>query len=358
VDDVLGWNFVDWNNAPFDDDGHGTLVSGIIAANTNNAKGIAGINWGAKIMPLKVSDSTGRTNAFDVAKAIMYAANNGARVINLSFGGGEISAIEQLAVDYANARGAIVVASSGNEGVNIENYSPASLRGVITVGGTGYDDSPVEDYNFGQNVFVAAPSERIFSLRARNTSSLGRGLVSIYSFGEDGLYYYAGGTSFSAPMVSGTVSLMLSMDPTLTLDEVRWKLLQGAVSKAKKGGWDPHAGFGRIDAVSALEADPAQGMVLAWLERPEIFGERVLFFGSASAAKFKAYTLEIGRGSNPSSWTTVKESEGPTSSGVLGMASAASILKSRDWSLRLRVTTQDDKRSEATYQFNSRDLKR
>jgi subtilisin family serine protease len=353
VDDVVGWNFVDWNNAPFDDDGHGTVVAGIIAANTNNSKGISGINWGAKVMVLKVSDSEGRTTAFDTAKAIVYAVNNGAEVINLSLGGGKASLIEQMAVDYATMKGVVVVAAAGNEGIDISDYAPASLRGVITVGGTDTEDKPVERYNYGDNVFIAAPAKRIFSLRARNTSTLGRNMLNMHSFGPDRAYYIADGTSFAAPIVSGTISLMLARDPSLSNEQIAWALRSTARDVGKKG-WGPYTGFGRLDAFEALKANAGE-FVWAQLWEPEKVKDVLVIYGTGYAASFDSYRLELGKGKRPGKWRTLHESKKPLISGAAGVVKAEDLKKSSYWTLRLSITDKNGKTSQDTLTLMTKD---
>ena len=103
VDDLIGWNFIDDNNNPWDQAGHGTHISGVIAAARGNGAGIAGINSGAQIMPLKALNFLGRGRSVAIAEAIYYAVRNGARVINISFGGEHVSVIEKKAIDHAVA---------------------------------------------------------------------------------------------------------------------------------------------------------------------------------------------------------------------------------------------------------------
>ena len=104
IDDVIGWNFVDKHNVPWDFDGHGTFVAGVIAA-THNDVGIAGVNPAAKIMVLKAMDAVGNTHASFVAEAIVYAADNGAQIINVSIGGESLTEIERMAIEYADDQG-------------------------------------------------------------------------------------------------------------------------------------------------------------------------------------------------------------------------------------------------------------
>ena len=230
IDDVVGWNFVQKNNLPWDFGGHGTLLAGVIAGSQNNGIGIAGINPHAKIMVLKVVDDRGRTNAGLVAKAILYAAYNGARVINLSVGGKDLTLAGKLAIDYAHHKGAVIVVAAGNNGINVKDFGPAALNKVITVAATDPNDKRLGYSNWGAGIDIAAPGVDVLSLRAMG-SDLVRGVPGMkYKPGEnyvgkDKKYYRASGTSVAAPIVAGTASLMLSKYPHLTNKQVKHMLL-------------------------------------------------------------------------------------------------------------------------------------
>src|SRR5579863_9590530 len=123
--DVIGWNFLEHNNKPWDYDGHGTFVAVILAASWKDADGIAGINPFARLMVLKAVNDFGHARASYLAEAIAYAADHGARVINVSVGDKGSTAIEQAAVDYAYFKGAVIVVAAGNEGAEIKDYGIA-----------------------------------------------------------------------------------------------------------------------------------------------------------------------------------------------------------------------------------------
>ncbi len=218
VDDIVGWNFVRNRNKPWDYDGHGTFVTGVIAAAQSNGIGISGISSSAKIMPLKALDAFGRGYASMAAEAINYAAEHGARIINLSLGGRTLTKVEQLAVDHARSKGAIVVVAAGNSGQSVADFSPAGLRGVVTVTATDRKDKRAGFSNWGPLVDIAAPGVDVLSLRARRTDllSLIRGVKYKRGdgiLGEDRSYYRASGTSFAAPIVTGTITELLAGNP-------------------------------------------------------------------------------------------------------------------------------------------------
>lgn len=168
VDDVRGWDFVDHDNNPIDPQGHGTHVSGIIAAKGDNEDGITGICWVAQIMPLRVSNALGIISVADEISAIDYAINNDAKIINASFGGYNYSLAERIAIDNANSAGILFVASAGNDGTDNDSkpYYPAGydLDNIITVASTDQKDNLSSFSNYGSHsVDLGAPGERIYS---------------------------------------------------------------------------------------------------------------------------------------------------------------------------------------------------
>jgi subtilisin family serine protease len=132
VDDVIGWDFFDRDGKPWDFDGHGTFVSGLIAGSWKDKSGIAGINPFARLMILKAVNNFGHSRASYVAEAIAYAADNGARVINLSLGGKEPTKVAQAAIDYAYSKGVVIVVAAGNEGADISKFGITGSDKVLT----------------------------------------------------------------------------------------------------------------------------------------------------------------------------------------------------------------------------------
>ena len=168
TDDCNGWNFLDDNNNPTDYNTHGTHVSGTIAAIGNNNNGITGVMWNAKIMPLRFLGVSGSGSTADAAAAVTYAANNGARIINASFGGGPYSQTMYDAINYARSRNVLFVAAAGNAGTNNDTTPayPASynLDNIISVAATTQTDALASFSNFGAtSVDLAAPGVNIYS---------------------------------------------------------------------------------------------------------------------------------------------------------------------------------------------------
>jgi subtilisin family serine protease len=219
VDDIRGWDFVDDDNDPIDDNSlyetyHGTHVAGIIGAEGNNNVGITGVCWYASIMPLRILNANGTGNVADEIEAIDYAIDKGARIINVSLGGSFYSQSEYESIESAKDAGLLLVAAAGNDGTDNDSTPgyPASyeLDNIISVAASDYNDDLASWSNYGSlSVDVAAPGVAIYSTKAGDT------------------YQYLSGTSMAAPHVSGLAALIWSEDNSLTYSEVRDRILNG-----------------------------------------------------------------------------------------------------------------------------------
>jgi subtilisin family serine protease len=219
-----------------DENGHGTHVAGTIAAKAGNGEGIVGVAPEARILPVKVLDGEGSGYDSDIAEGIVWAADAGAQVINLSLGGPDQSEAISEAVDYARGKNAVVIAAAGNsreEGSPVEY--PAADEGVIAVAATDDQDEVAEFSNAGDYVDVAAP---------------GTGIMSTVPGGE---YEKASGTSMAAPHVAGVAALMVGYRSSLTPDQVE-EFLESSAFDLGDEGFDNDYGNGRINANSALDA--------------------------------------------------------------------------------------------------------
>ncbi len=229
-----------------DDAGHGTFVAGIIAANADG-HGIVGVARGATIMPVKVLDCQGRGTSVELAQGIVYAAENGARVINISLGGNVDSFFVQEALRIAHDDyGVVIVAASGNSGEAGVTY-PARYPNVIAVGAASAGD-PGKRATFsayGPEVDVVAVGEGVIGTMAAAFCD-----EFLRCLNEDG-YAEADGTSFSAPQVSGLVALILSRRPLTTPDGMLL-ILKATADKVPPGGQPDWAGAGRINMLNAL----------------------------------------------------------------------------------------------------------
>ena len=225
---VPGYDFVNNDNNADDDNGHGTHCAGIAAAVTNNARGVAGVDWNARIMPVKVLSASGSGSFAAIANGITWAVDNGADVISLSLGGSSGSTTLQSAVDYAWSRNVVVVAAAGNSNTSAASY-PAFYTNCIAVGSTDQNDARSSFSNFGSWVDVAAPGSSILSTYDGNT------------------YATLSGTSMAAPAVAGLAGLLWAKNG-LTASNVS---IRNAIESTTDpvGTW---VSFGRINAARAL----------------------------------------------------------------------------------------------------------
>jgi len=357
VDDLIGWNFVDNDNNPWDQAGHGTHVAGVIAAESNNGVGIAGINRGVLIMPLKVLNFTGRGRSSGISEAIYYAVANGARVINLSLGGEEISPPEQRAIDYAWDHDVLVVAAAGNSGVSTENFGPAASPHVLTVGASDADDRHAGFSNWGASVDLVAPGIDVLSLRARDTDfALVAGLEDYapgeWFVGADALLYRASGTSFAAPLATGVASLVVAKNPDVTAAELLRILTQSARDIAVPGV-DQYTGYGLLDARAALVQPPESFLEVGIADVAVVQrkGKPVLqILGTVNADRLDRAWIEIGEGSDPQSWKKVSKTIKDTvDGGALDELEVKHFSGSSQWTLRLIGTHKSGQQREARF---------
>jgi subtilisin family serine protease len=256
VDDVNGCAFVSdsspgcantTNGFVNDDIGHGTFVAGIIAAPVNGI-GIAGIARNVRIMPVKVLDCYGVGDDVATARGILYAAKNGARVINLSLGGLHDSQATRDAIDQATAMGALVVAAAGNDGVQGVAF-PARMDEVLAVSAAKQSnpDQRADFSSWGPEVDVTAVGQDIVGTVPANRCFV------ILPCIPSGPYGVGSGTSFSTPQVSGLAALMFSLDPQLTPQQVT-DIIKRTATPVPAGNTPNWAGAGRINMLAALQA--------------------------------------------------------------------------------------------------------
>ena len=210
---------------------HGTSVAGVIGAIGDNGIGAAGLNWNASIMSVKIDDAAGNLPVANVAKGIIWAADNGAKIINLSLGTTADSPTLKSAVDYAYNRGCAIFAATGNDGNNSVSF-PARYSNVMAVGATGnaVSRAPISNYGPGLNIVA---------------------LTSYYTTIASGIYSSPAGTSFSSPQVAGLASLIWAINPKLTNEQVYRLIEQGA--KPLGGGFNEQTGYGFIDVGKTLQ---------------------------------------------------------------------------------------------------------
>lgn len=241
IDDVHGYNAFADSGDPMDKHSHGTHCAGTIAAEGNNNQGVVGVNWKATVMPVKIFGDDGRTNAAAILRGINYAAKNGARITSNSWGGG---AANQAIQDAFRNTSPLHIMAAGNSGANndLDPHYPSSydLNNNIAVAATDRNDKLAYFSCYGKNsVDIAAPG------------------VEIYSTVPGGGYGFKSGTSMATPHVSGAAGLLLAQDPTMSNDEIKTRLLQGADKVA--GLEDKVATGARLNINNALEYNYTPG---------------------------------------------------------------------------------------------------
>ncbi|MDD5731411.1 MAG: S8 family serine peptidase [Patescibacteria group bacterium] len=238
----FGYDFVNSDNDPMDDNQHGTEIAGIIAAQSNNGIGMAGIA-NVKIMAVKAVPYTGEGDVMDLARGITYAADNGARVANVSLGLAEDSQALDDAITYARSKNCLIVAATGNLNRNfIDN--PARNPNAVGVGAIDESGNKASYSNYGEGISLVALGNHIYSTSWNENNDLNA-------------YQYGNGTSFATPQVTGTVALLASKDPSLTSDQIKKRLVGSAKKIAAMGGLNymVQLGYGKLDAYTALTYD-------------------------------------------------------------------------------------------------------
>lgn len=243
---VPGWNFYDNNSNTSDVNGHGTMVAGVAAALGDNAMGVTGGAWNAKIMPMRISDTAGNLTYYSIiANSLTWAADHGARVANISYIISQVATV-QNAAQYMRNKGGVVVASAGNTGAF---DSTPNTSTILTVAATDSADQRAGWSAYGPVVDVAAPG------------------VGIWTTFPGGGYGAVSGTSFSSPLTAGVVALMLSANPALQPSQVD-SILTSTADDLGTPGRDDYYGYGRINAYRAVSA--AKAAVTADTQPPTV----------------------------------------------------------------------------------------
>ncbi len=323
---------------PIDFIGHGTHVSGIIAAIGNNGKGIIGVAPKAKIMPVKIFP-----NAYDsvCAAAIKYAADSGADILNNSWGpsGSHVSnPVIEDAIRYAYAKGCVIIFAAGNYSADTAYFAPANSPMVIAVASTDRFDKKSDFSNYGVTIDVGAPGgdsennslnkafQNILSLRAGGTDLYGDGISIVNT-----KYYRARGTSMACPYVSGLAALVLAKYPAFSNEDIR-QVLRVSAYDAETPGFDIYTGAGRINATKALAINsvlrakitsPVNGSSL------DQVAKLVAVSGTAMGTNFKQFELFFAPKNNLGNWAPIGSApiQFPVGNGVL-----------RVWSIRNLTT--------------------
>jgi len=243
---IGGYDFVNDDDDPTDDNGHGSNVGGIAFATGNNGSIHAGVNWSSDVLIVKVLNQNNTGEWTDLADGIIWAVDNGASIINISIAGQGVPQVLEEAVQYAYDNNVALIAAAGNSGGNIGAY-PAVYPQTISVGATTCNDERTTTPSWGSNyhntIDLVAPGSSIYSI----THNTNNGIAAL------------GGTSQATPMVAGVASLLLCIDPGLSVEDIRTILRNTADDQVGRtnediAGYDIYHGAGRLNAEAALLA--------------------------------------------------------------------------------------------------------
>ena len=332
IDDVNGWDFSEPSNSdgnggsqngdndPIDESGHGTHVAGIIGAAVDNDVGIAGIAWNCTLMPIRGAGVEGVRDDRSSA-AIIYAVDNGARVINMSWGGRERSFVLRDAVDYAYARGVLMVAASGNESEGASIF-PAGYRKVISVAATEQHKQKFYQSNFGASIDIGAPGNVILSTHINNR------------------YRPLSGTSMATAHVSGVAALVISKRPSLTHREVR-QILLSAVDPITES--PELVGAGNLNAARALMASASLQANILSPETHSGGSDQIEIVGTAGGFKFNTWQLLYGPSAVPTTFQSINAPSSEQKINELLLIWETSAVTEGIYTLRLEVTNLEGK---------------
>lgn len=300
VDDYQGWDFTDrvgfpfdstggdylgWDNDPLDEQGHGTYISGIAAAQTNNFTGVAGAAPNIKLVNLRAFDPGGYGEEDDVAAAILYAVQNGVKVLNMSFGDYSFSYVLRDVVQFAYSKNLVLVGSSGNGNSSVPHY-PSGYSEVICVGNSTQDDYRAGNSNYGSTLDMMAPGSQIVTT-ARNNN-----------------YASISGTSAATPFVAATAALILSLG-NYTNEEVK-QILKSTSDDIGEPGWDIYTGAGRLNMYRAVTVTAPS--VIKFNHPTQDFAtldDSLKINATVLSPLFSFYSLSYGYGLNPTNWISL-----------------------------------------------------
>ena len=280
---VSGYDVVNDDTHPNDDNSHGTHVAGTVAQSTNNSLGVAGVSFSSSLMPVKILDDNGDGTYADLAAGLVWATDNGAKIVNMSLSGPSAGQVLEDAVAYAYANGVTVIAATGNDGVDGVGYPAAYDNYVIAVGATRYDETRADYSNYGTELDMMGPGGDLDV--DQNADGYGDGIVqntfdpntkNPKNFG----YWFFEGTSMATPHVAGVAALIYASDikhPNAIRD-----ILQSTAEDLGVPGRDDLYGHGLVDALAAVqEAEERVGKWTAHSQNPlhgqEVGGPKVYY---------------------------------------------------------------------------------
>ncbi|GIK60911.1 MAG: S8 family serine peptidase [Ignavibacteriota bacterium] len=302
VDDYRGWDFTDrvgfpfdstggdylnWDNDPFDEYGHGTNISGIAGAETNNYTGIAGVAPNIKLVNLRAFDPGGYGEEDDVAAAILYAVQMKVKVLNMSFGDYSFSYVLRDVIRYAYSKNIVLVGSSGNSTPpSTDPHYPSGYSEVICVGNSTVYDFIATNSNYGSTLDLVAPGTLIMSTA------------------KDNKYALVSGTSAATPHVAATAALILSLE-SFTNEEVK-QIIKSTTDDIMEPGWDIESGAGRLNTHRALTTlAPSIIKFNHPYQDFAILDDSLKINATVLSPLFSYYSLYYGYGFNPTNWTSL-----------------------------------------------------
>jgi subtilisin family serine protease len=352
IDDVHGWDFADDDADPHDDFMHGTHVAGTVAAVGDNGIGVVGVAFESRLMAVRGLGTYGAGSTSDLAEAILYAVDNGADVVNASWGGPGSSQTLADVLAVAHAAGVVVVAAAGNFNSDASDFFPAGDPSVVAVAAFTHADRRASFSNFGITLDVGAPgggddpppskysSLSILSPLASGLAPLNVPPAALVLQSGGGSYVRLAGTSMAAPHVTGTVALILASDPGLSVEQVR-QVLRTTADDLPPAGVDSNSGYGLVNAAAAVVALIPLEAHLTAPAGDLLAPTDVAVTGTARGPGFVSYALDVRPAGAPAGWVPIAGPVAvPVADGVLATMDARGLADG-DHVLRLRVTGAD-----------------
>lgn len=343
IDDTKGWDFVDKeyfnpksDNDPMDGNGHGSHVAGTIAAVGNNSRGIIGVAPKANIMAVKGLDDYGQGYSSHLANSLTYAVDNGADVINNSWGGESRSQLIEDSIKYGYANGCLLVVAAGNSNADVELFYPANMSEVITVSATDPYDVKTYFSNYGSKIDVSAPGGGSYNDVSFNNilSTLPDNSFIARVFPDSKVsngYYRLKGTSMAAPHVSGVAALAISRHPEFINEQVK-QVLRVSADDVSAPGWDLNSGYGRINSYNVLQINSPKVAVITSPARNKIISGLTEIIGTASGTSYK---VEYGEGLRSDLWFEINRGVSVATGSLASWDT--SLLQDGDYTLKLTV---------------------
>jgi subtilisin family serine protease len=317
IDDLHGFDFVSNDGDPFDDQSHGTHVAGIIGAIANNQKGSTGVAQRVSMMAIKTFGRSGTADVATVARGVRYAIDQGAHILNASWGVDVRSEVMRITVEEAAQAEVLFVAAGGNR-QSSQLFYPAAFDDTIGVGATDREDKRTRFSNFGSFIDLAAPGQTIFSTM------------------PDNRFGFLSGTSMAAPHVSGTAVLLLARHPEWTSTDLT-RIILNSVDPIQIQPGKP-LGSGRLNVRKAQQV--VEQLPRAEILLPDKIGGIVDIGGFADGERFQGYTMDVGKGASPSQWKGLFQSSRMVSGTPLLLDFNTEALMDGLHTFRLRVIDQ------------------